>query len=322
MKKQINILQLVYPPISNQESEWLKEDDDFKKMLSESNLYMICQRSEMNFAISEAKIKDIQIDHLLWFSIRSATLHADGAIDLGIIAANNGISPIDLSIELGDKIIKIYDNRDQSNPKLVNWFTTDKVLFDKWRKHNAIIGLENYRDLTNYVLHYIGISKEDDSLHRLVIQPHDKRIRILSNEPSFNIGSRLSEEIIFLFFKVNHIRVTIIDEKDGLEKFMETSPSDKKQIIADAEKAFVHLLKSKYNTILFKKYPRGNDGLHSTGLDGYGYVIGEDVHLRTDNDDFRGGYSSDNGLAEIMDVIYVSGDRVDLLKPRFDISDP
>jgi len=50
MKAQINILRLCYPPISNQEAEWIKDDVGVQKMIKNSHLYMICQRAETHFS--------------------------------------------------------------------------------------------------------------------------------------------------------------------------------------------------------------------------------------------------------------------------------
>ena len=49
MKAQINFLKLVYPPISNQEAEWIKDDPEVIAELKNSNLYMIVQRHESKF---------------------------------------------------------------------------------------------------------------------------------------------------------------------------------------------------------------------------------------------------------------------------------
>jgi hypothetical protein len=53
MNFQINILHLVYPPISNQEAEWIKSDPDVRTRLKQSNLYMIVQRTESRFEIDQ-----------------------------------------------------------------------------------------------------------------------------------------------------------------------------------------------------------------------------------------------------------------------------
>ena len=49
MKSLINTLSLVYPPITNQEADWLWEDRDVREYVKESKLYMIVQRRCIEF---------------------------------------------------------------------------------------------------------------------------------------------------------------------------------------------------------------------------------------------------------------------------------
>jgi hypothetical protein len=49
METAINSLRLVYPPVSNQEAEWLKNDKEVEERLRRSNLYMITPRREARF---------------------------------------------------------------------------------------------------------------------------------------------------------------------------------------------------------------------------------------------------------------------------------
>ena len=83
MKSQINILQLVYPPISNQEAEWLKDDLEVQEALKNSNLYMICQRSEAFFEYTHANItKNIGDEGIFRFSIITQAHTTSGEIDI------------------------------------------------------------------------------------------------------------------------------------------------------------------------------------------------------------------------------------------------
>ena len=120
-----------------------------------------------------------------------------------------------LEFEFGKKLIRIWKCHPKKDERIdvVGWFTTEKILYDKWCCHPGIIGFDNYRDFTRYYLHYIGISKEDDSLTRLVVKPHDKRLRILSNENPLTFGSRLTDEIILFFFKIEPLRASIMKQK-------------------------------------------------------------------------------------------------------------
>ncbi len=53
MKTALNFLSLVYPPVSNQEAEWLKSDGEVETMLRRSDIYMIAQRREAKFIWGE-----------------------------------------------------------------------------------------------------------------------------------------------------------------------------------------------------------------------------------------------------------------------------
>lgn len=85
---------------------------------------------------------------------------------------------------------------------------------------------------------------------------------------------------------------------------------DKKRIVADAEKAFTNVLQTKYNTIRYAKYPRGEDGLHGEGLDRYGYVIDEDLTFRTTTTTIRGCHKAlERDALEALDMIFISKDN-------------
>lgn len=86
------------------------------------------------------------------------------------------------------------------------------------------------------------------------------------------------------------------------------------QIVADAEKAYIHIVKSKYNSVKYKDYPLGKDGLYNTGLTRYGYAIGEDITFITDTQEIVGRYDPRTKFAGKADLILVEGDEVSLMK--------
>lgn len=63
---QVSRLDLVYPPISNQEAIWLEREPDVQEELRASNLYMIAARSEAKFT----DIKIAEETHTVRFDIR------------------------------------------------------------------------------------------------------------------------------------------------------------------------------------------------------------------------------------------------------------
>ncbi|MFH1061950.1 MAG: hypothetical protein V1747_03575 [Candidatus Omnitrophota bacterium] len=319
MKSQLNILKLVYPPISNQEAEWIKDDPEVQKLLKESNLYMVAQRQEGKYEIDEDIIcTNFQSKLKAPFTFYAQNVKSIGEIDFNEILKCHGVSikNTDLEFEFGEKLIRVWENdtETQERTKVVDWFTTEKFLFDKWRGHPGIKGFDNFRDLTKYHLHYVGISKKEDSLTRLVIKPHDKRIRILSNEYPKMERSRITDEMILFFFKIEQLNISIFDYNDDFNDILAEPALPKEKIVADAEKAFVNILKSKYNDVKFSQYPKGKDGLYNSGLTRYAYVIGEDITFTTDSQEIVGSVSLYSKDSTGQDMILIEGDTVSLVK--------
>jgi len=320
MKSQLNTLKLVYPPISNQEAEWIKDDPDVVEELKNSNLYMIVQRHESKFHLFNEDI--MEKNFLNSFSIKFkyivGDISDDVEINLSILFKEHKVNIEDFKVEfeLGEKQIRIWkcDLETTERIDVIDWFTTEKILWDKWRGHPAIFGLSKYKQFSEYYLHYIGISKKEDSLTRLIVKPHDKRLRILSNEVPFTNNSRVTDEIILLFFKIEPLQIQIYDEND-IDGFIYGAIVDDKKIIADAEKAFIYIMDSKYNSIKYKSYPKSNDGLYTEGLTRYGYIIEESLTLLTDKEKIVGDFVSKNKFAENVSMILVEGEEVTLLKP-------
>jgi hypothetical protein len=69
MRGQLHQLELVYPPVSNQEGEWLKDHSGVQEALNLSNLYFIAQRSEAFYEFPETVKDDIKVSGLISFSI-------------------------------------------------------------------------------------------------------------------------------------------------------------------------------------------------------------------------------------------------------------
>ena len=320
MKSQINILQLVYPPISNQEAEWLKDDIEVQAELKSSNLYMICQRSEAFFTYTHTEIeKNICDDRKFKFYLNTQDHTTPGEIDISQLLKlhNVDLEQNEIEIEIGPKLFRFWkvDKTTGNKIDVIAWFTTEKILCDKYHGHPALSGLTDYKKFTKYFLHYVGISKKEDSLTRLVVRPHDKRLRVLSNEEIKNYGSRLTDEIILLFFTVNPLRITQVETDEEFSELANGVEIDLIPIVADAEKAYVKVLNSEYNTVKYDAYPKGSDGLYDTGLKRYGYLIGEDISLITETETIEGKYISEAvGWPSTQDFIFINGDEVTFIK--------
>jgi len=61
MNVMMSTLTLVYPPVSNQEAEWVKSDPDVEALIRSSDFYMIGARAEARFEDDDVTVEDSQI---------------------------------------------------------------------------------------------------------------------------------------------------------------------------------------------------------------------------------------------------------------------
>jgi len=298
MRSQVHHISLIYPPISNQEAEWLKDDPEVQEILSGSQLYFIGQKPESIFTFEEDIYDIVKETRKIPFTMKLGEFSDKGIVNIDELLRIRNVSPFDINIEveIGKKLIRIWDigiddtfDHDKiADYNLLEWYTTEKIVTDRSFKHKHIEGLNKYKSFTCYNLHYIGISKKEDSLKRLVIRPHDKRLRILSNEHPLAYGSRLTDEMILFFFNVDSLEIKQHKLGDDFSEFGENELEDRIRIIADAEKAFVKILDTQYNEVKFNQYPISDDGLYISSVERYSYSINNDLTFITPNNIIRG----------------------------------
>jgi hypothetical protein len=313
MRTQLHYLELVYPPISNQEAEWLKGDPEVQQAIDNSNLYFIGQKPESFFAYDEAAIEKFDNERVIYFKYLMADLIGHVELDLHILLDSRQLpGNTEMDIELGEKYIRIWNITDGKR-EIIDWLSTEKLLIDRSHNFPYIRGFENYRDFSRYFLHYVGISKKGSSLNRLVIQPHDKRIRILSGEYPFRTTSRVTDEIILFFFHIKSAEIKVYEDSSEFTPG-EHELADHIRIIADAEKAFVKILDTKYNEVKFKDYPESTDGLFTRPIDSLSYCIDEDINFFTKSTSIFGHRKKAPKYQEQGDWIAVTKEDVVLMK--------
>ena len=310
MKAQLNYLKLVYPAISNKKAEYIKNDKGIQEIIKNSHLYMIVQ--EYNNELRLLSHNEETQEYFLELNINgikeNCKLNLLKLFDLYDFNENE----YDLRIIFGRKLIIIekYNLKTNEAIEIIDEISAYKILQYKIYGDCIIEGIDNINEINKYYLHYVGISKKDDSLTRLVINPHDKRLRILSMETTNSKEFSLSDEINLLFFRVEPIRISIWQDESA-EEFLDNT-IDYFSIIADAEKALVSSLNSKYNTIRFNDYPKGTDGLYNTGLKRYGYLIGENITLVTDSEIIKGDKFNEYTFGNKADMIFIEGDKTSI----------
>jgi hypothetical protein len=319
MRTALNTLRLVYPPVSNQEGEWLKKDSEVEQMLRKSDIYMIGQRREAKFVFGNQESVGMGV-----FGGRGVQFKfeipgvASAEVELSIESDLKREDDTAL-YEAGDKFVRCSRKPEAGEIEealgdVVWWYTTESLLYSKWRGDRRIHGLDNYRDFTTYDLHYVGISTEQDSYQRLLANAHHKRVTILSNETQYVSDARLTDEIYLFFFRSEPLFIHSFEDAEEISNFGMDMPFTEKQASADAEKAFSKLLQPEYNSVQFKSFPRGKNGLFGSGLASYAHVIGEPITFRTPTAESRGSHDSLFLGGTPGDAIVVEGTTVKLYR--------
>jgi hypothetical protein len=211
--------------------------------------------------------------------------------------------------------MRVYERMpNRKKRKLIYWFTPDKLVFQYSRQDIEVKGLEEFRRVLVFKLHYVGISKQHDSFSRLYKTAHKGRTRILSLERPMREGADLSDELTILLFDVERNEVQTFNDADFADEDNPPIPelSAKAAVIADAEKAFVHALRPTYNEKDYPNYPAGSDGLANSGLTSYFFAFTDPRELFTARDKLRGGGFYERDHAKIADMVSVQGGSVEV----------
>lgn len=310
-KSKLTFLETVYPPISNQEAVWLQNDPEVEAQLRQSDFYMIGGRAE-------AKYLNLNIDpdtYIATFDFAIGDEFRDPVEirirDLPGVEASEASS---FWIEGGEKNIRIWDGPiGEPGSNVLEWFTTEKLIWDRSRGRAGIERFDRHREAATYDLLYVGIAKVGDSFDRLINNGHKARMEILGNEPQRYPGARVTDEIYLFLFNVQPLIMTTFELDHDFENEDFSGAYDQKRIVADAEKAFVSLLKPEYNVVKFASYPKGADGLYGSDFVRYGYVICEAISFNTAHGRIRGSRDVATGfITNDADSIFVEGSTVKL----------
>lgn len=143
--------------------------------------------------------------------------------------------------------IEIYSS--QTN-KLIERFYSESILWQRSCGSHNISGFDNFRDLMNYELLYVGISRKD-SFNRLIDQNHHAQAKILRNElPITKGGIGVASEIFVLCWRMDNYFI----KNDFIDK-LHLKEID---FVEDSEKAFIRAFRPKYNHVIFDNYFEDN----------------------------------------------------------------
>jgi hypothetical protein len=244
------------------------------------------------------------------FALRDG-LTEQGEIHLQKLPSIVERKPKTFIVEAGEKLVRVWDRPpNEPGAEVLDWFTTEKLLYDRSHGHPAIVGLDRHRELSSFDLFYVGIATKGDSFDRLLKRGHKKRMDILANEPQRHPGSRVTDETYLFLFEVETLGIQTFDADTDFDEVTLGEVAENKRVVADAEKAFVKMLDPQYNETKFPNYPKGVDGLYDAGLVRYGYVLGENLVFSTGTATIKGAFDPLLGFSNAADCIFVEGDTV------------
>lgn len=310
-KSKLTILETVYPPISNQEAVWLQNEPEAVEHFRQSDFYMIGGRAEATYQGFDVD----QENHVLTFNFVVGESFSDPvSLSLRELPGVSESPSDDYTFEVGPKLIRIWDGAVHGDGSTVlEWFTTEKLIWDRSRGRAGINGFDRYREAAKYDLLYVGTAKVGDSFDRLISRGHKARMEILSNEPQRYPGARVTDEIFLFLFRIQPLIMTTFEPDYDFEDEDFSGAYDHKRIVADAEEAFVSLLKPEYNVVKFASYPKGTDSLYGSDYVRYGYVLNECFSFDTAHGRIRGSRDPlTRFITNDADAIFVEGNSVKL----------
>jgi hypothetical protein len=314
-------VKLAYPPVSNQEADWVRTDAEVEALLRTSDFYVIAIRDLVTF--DEGAVTFDQDTKLLNVPIKAGQRLLDSVdIDIYSIASRAlGRDPDSVVASFGEgRIIRLTDGELEEaddDDRLYEWFSTEKMILDRGRGMTGLSGFNRHRAFATYELLYVGIAKKGDTFDRLFETAHSGRQSILTNEHPRLPGARVSDEMILFPFRIEPIQFKTIESAEDLTDTSEEAwAAHNRKVVVDAEKAFVKLLNPQYNNVKYKQYPVSSDGLWGHGYTGYGFTLAENITFTTPAATLVG--SIDPALGGLpdnhADMLMVQSDEVTLVK--------
>lgn len=163
--------------------------------------------------------------------------------------------------------------------------TLEDLLFWNTRQYGSLIWYGEIAPFCTYEMLYVGECVGESLTSRF--KAHHALQDMLIEERAISSDYDKTDELILFPCAVNGYTFSKLTGESMSDDFMKalTNKFDfsDKEITLDSEKALVHNLTPKYNTVQFKNYPKSNDGLFNTDASAYFYYISELSFFKYDN---------------------------------------
>lgn len=272
----INDLELAYAPLSAYYFSKFIKDKEFYEIVSDSHIYIIAQRKEVTFSNLFFYHDSLELS----FDIEQEGNANVVRCILPLIQGN-------ITTDLTKKIeLRIHNRKNtpthkigppfkgtqafsiqatdlvSEEVKLLAQFTPDKLLQNFWKGHIRAKFDSDHSSFSEYQVHYVGKSTEQNICARL--SSHSTFQEILANQDSLSYGNIPSNEIMILLFRIGDINTIVKWGDDATSEEISSYTTDYKlpskvDTSLDAEKALIKHLQPEYNRILYNSFPNQND---------------------------------------------------------------
>lgn len=204
----------------------------------------------------------------------------------------NGFTGIKTEPEGQEKAQKVwlfaFDDKGEEVP--IIGFTFDELVYYYSNNWLDIIIQGSFTSAITYEVLYVGEAVGEKLTQRF--KAHHALQDMLIEEKAITPFFDKSEELILMPFTINSNMCSMLtgmsSEKDWMKAFSGDFDVTPNQISLDAEKAFVHGMNPKYNSIRFKKYPVSKDGLYKSEASVFYYSIAANMILKYDEGNIIG----------------------------------
>ena len=320
-------LKLAYSPLSARELAWAKDDEDIQRALSKAHLYMIAKKPQIYFSNVKTGNSIISLDVVNTNGRASASISTNQSLftieddkDLFVrvgsnekVIAMNGDTcetahglqfyKIDHAKCNGRSIDSLRQYMTPEN--FVLWLSPEKLLYH-YRNHQLRIpNFDKSKDFFwNYEVMYIGKATEQSVFQRL--DGHKTLLHILEEE--IEEYKQIRDDVVLLFFEVSESDQGLLVERttpatDVVDAIEGSNYPSIKTLLLEAEKIFVNKFVPKHNDVIFKQYPKSEDGLYSYDYDIIDYTIKDGINLSFKDIVFVGGSEGNH-------LVYCKGEKL------------
>lgn len=264
-------LYFTVPPMSIRYFNRIKSlENDVKTKLDTATLYIICRREVPTIRCLEHSI--IEDD------LTEETKSLDRFVSLSIEMKRTGFKT-----EAVYFLPKFVNKKEFTSS--IATTSVEEMVFYGSRNIGGFRCKDDISPLITYEVLYVGQCTDELLTRRF--RAHHALQKMLIEEDVISRKNDKSDELLIIPMRIESNTISVltpgIKEQDWEKAILNSFNFTNKHVTLDAEKALVHNLNPKYNTIQFKNYPLSKDGLSNTDANAFFYSLAEIALLKYEN---------------------------------------